>query len=161
MRVLYTPSLWYCQFQLINFHLNINRNRFYNWFNLSFPSLKKHYKLLLWYCLLLFLFLCYLFKLILNLSFYNFYNFLFCNNYLFLFFFLFFLFLFINCLYLSIIYILLVVNFYIIFYLLEVSYSHYFIRIKKLRFCILFVNQIKIYILFLFFLSRLKVVWSL
>ena len=55
---------------------------------------------------------------------------------------------FINCLYLSITYILLVMNFCIVLCFLEISYSHYFVKIKKLRFCILFTNQIKTYISF-------------
>ena len=41
-------------------------------------------------------------------------------------------------------------NFYIIFYFLEIFCSYYFIRIKKLRFYILFTNQIEAYISFLF-----------
>ena len=134
------PFLWYCQFQLTNFHLNINRNRFYNWFNSSLLSLRRHYKLLLWYCLLLFLLSCCLSEFILNLSFYNFCSLLLYNDYLFLFFFLFLLFFFINYLYLSITYILLMMSFCIIFYFLEISYNYYFIRTKKLRSCILFIN---------------------
>ena len=129
-----------CQFQFINFHLNISKNRFCNWLNLNLPSLRRHYKLFLWYCLLLFLFSCCLFKLILNLSFCGFCSLFFYNDYLFLFFFLFLLLLLINCLYLFIIYILLIMNFYIVFCLLEISCSHYFIRIKKLKSCILFIN---------------------
>ena len=146
------PFSRYYQFQFINFHLNISKNRFCNWLNSSLPSLRRHYKLLLWCCLLLFLFLYCFFKLILNLFFYNFCSLFLCSNYLFLFFFLFFLLLFINCLYLFIVYILLMMNFYIIFCFLEVSCSHYFIRIKKLRSCIFFINQIEIYILFLLLL---------
>ena len=156
---IWDPCRYYIQ--LTNFHLNISRNRFCNWLNLSLLSLKRHYKLLLWYCLLLFLFLYCFFKLILNLSFCGFYSLFFYNDYLFLFFFLFFLFFLINCLYFSIIYILLMMSFCIIFYFLKIFCSHYFIRIKKLRFCIFFINQIETYISFFFFLFRLKVVWSL
>ena len=148
------PFLWCCQFQFINFYLNISRNRFYNCFNLSLSSLRRHYKLLLWCYLLLFLFLCCLFKFILNLFFCGFCSLFFYSNYFFLFFFLFFLFFFINCLYLFIIYILLIMNFCIIFYFLEVSCSHYFIKIKKLKSCIFFINQIKVYISFFFIPSE-------
>ena len=69
----------------------------------------------------------------------------------FIFFSIFFIF-FINCLYFFIIYILLVISFYIIFYFLEVFCNHYFIRIKKLRSYIFFINQIETYILFFFLL---------
>ena len=43
-------------------------------------------------------------------------------------------------------------NFYIILYFLEIFYNYYFIKIKKLRSYIFFINQIKIYILFFLFL---------